>query len=354
MIQTYQQKLRPTTAQHRLLAEALEQQRLLYNAALQERRDAWRLGRKAITRLDQQKSLTVIRADDPDGHSVDPVTMGRWTLKRVEDGFIGFFGRVKRGEKPGFSRFKPASRWNTFGLLEATGLRHEGDRVRLNCMDRPIRLNRDRPLPSDARILGVTFTRKGRHWYVNFTVETTEVIATTPPAGKAVGGDLGVEVLLTLSTGERIPNVRPASRREREIRVSRRALARCRKGSNRRRKVKARLARQIGAVANMRDQHLHRVSARLACEHSLVVLEDLRIRNMTRSAAGTVEEPGTNVSQKRGLNRSILDAGSRCRAKHRGQRRHGGASEPATAGDPRRLVGLVAPGSSRCGRLAST
>ncbi|MBK3397745.1 transposase [Methylobacterium sp. IF7SW-B2] len=107
----------------------------------------------------------------------------------------------------------------------------------------------------------------------------------------------------------RIPNVRPASRREREIRVSRRALARCRKGSNRRRKVKARLARQLRAVANTRDQHLHRVSARLAREHALVVLEDLRIRNMTRSIAGTVEEPGTNVAQKRGLNRSILDAG---------------------------------------------
>ncbi|MEG9457892.1 MAG UNVERIFIED_CONTAM: transposase [Methylobacterium ajmalii] len=91
--------------------------------------------------------------------------------------------------------------------------------------------------------------------------------------------------------------------------MSRRALARCRKGSNRRRKVKARLARQLRAVANTRDQHLHRVSARLAREHALVVLEDLRIRNMTRSIAGTVEEPGTNVAQKRGLNRSILDAG---------------------------------------------
>ncbi|BAQ49316.1 helix-turn-helix domain-containing protein [Methylobacterium aquaticum] len=77
MILTYQQKLRPTAAQHRLLAEALERQRLLYNAALQERRDAWRLGRKAITRLDKQKSLTVIRADDPEGHGADPANMGR-------------------------------------------------------------------------------------------------------------------------------------------------------------------------------------------------------------------------------------------------------------------------------------
>jgi putative transposase len=300
VILTYRQKLRPTAPQHRLLDERLERQRLLYNAALQERRDAWRLARKPITRIDQQKSLTVIRADDPDGHCADPVNMGRWTLKRVEDAFTGFFGRVKKGGKAGFPRFKPLSRWRSFGLLEATGLRHEGDRIRLKGMDRPIRLNHDRPLPGDAKILGVTFTKVGRHWYAGFTVETSEVVATTPPAGEA---------LLTLSTGERIPNIRPASRREREIRVSRWALARCKKGSARRRKVKARLGRQLRRVANARDTHLHRVSAQLTREHSLIVLEDLRIANLTGSAAGTVDEPGTNVAQKRGLNRSILDAG---------------------------------------------
>ncbi|MBN8105830.1 hypothetical protein, partial [Vibrio vulnificus] len=86
----------------------------------------------------------------------------------------GFFGRVKRGLKPGFPRFKPASRWSSFGLLEATGLRHEGDRIRLKGFGRPIRLNHDRPLPSDAKILGVTFTRKGRHWFVCITVKTSE------------------------------------------------------------------------------------------------------------------------------------------------------------------------------------
>ena len=97
MILTYRQKLRPTKAQHRLLEERLERQRLLYNAALQERRDAWRLARKPITRLDQQKSLTLISADDPLGHGADPANMGRWTLKRVEDAFTGFFSRIKKG-----------------------------------------------------------------------------------------------------------------------------------------------------------------------------------------------------------------------------------------------------------------
>ena len=184
MILTYRQKLRPTKAQHRLLDERLERQRLLYNAALQERRDAWRLARKGITRIDQQKSLTLIRADDPEGHGGDPVTMGRWTLKRVDDAMAGFFSRAKKGGRAGFPRFKPMSRWRTFGLLEATGLRHEGDRIRLKGIDRPIRLNHDRPLPSDARVLGVTFTKEGGHWYVGFTVETVEVMARPRPRAR--------------------------------------------------------------------------------------------------------------------------------------------------------------------------
>lgn len=309
MILTYQTKLRPTKTQHRLFEERLERQRLLYNAALQERRDAWRLHRKPITRLDQQKSLTVIRADDPEAHGADPVTMGRWTLKRVEDAFTGFFGRVKKGRTAGFPRFKPMSRWDTFGLLEQDGLRVGGDRIRLKGMDRPIRLYPDRALPEDARILCATFTRKAGHWFLGLTFKSADVVAPVHPGVEPVGCDLGVEALLTLSNGERVPNVRPMSRREREIRVSRRALARCKRGSKRRRKVKAALARKLRKVANVRSTHLHQVSARLTGEHPLIVMEDLRIANMTRSASGTVEEPGKNVAQKRGLNRSILDAG---------------------------------------------
>lgn len=254
----------------------------------------------------------MIRAEDPEGHGKDPANMGRWTLARVEDAFTGFFGRLKRkAGKAGFPRFKAKSRWRTFGLLEVNGLKLDlaRYRIRLKGMDRPIRLCPDRRLPEDARILGANFTKIGRGWYVALTFDSASIVAAShAQPGSAVGCDLGVEALLTLSTGERIANRRPASRREREIRRSRRKLARCRKGSNRRRKVKARLARQLRRVADQRTDWLHKVSSRLARRYALIVLEELRIRSLTRSAAGTVDEPGVNVTQKRGLNRAILDA----------------------------------------------
>jgi len=138
------------------------------------------------------------------------VAMGRWTLARVEDAFTGFFSRVKRGAgKAGFPRFKAKSHWRSFGLYEITGLRLElgHQRIRLKGMDRPIRLCPDRELPEDARLLGATFTKAGRGWFLALVFDCASVVATNHPhSGSAVGCDLGVEALLTLSTGERISN----------------------------------------------------------------------------------------------------------------------------------------------------
>jgi putative transposase len=110
MFLSFQYGLRPTRAQHRALDAILEGQRLLYNAALQERIEAWRKARTSITWVDQSRSLTVIRADDPHGYGALPVTLSRWPLKRVDAAFKAFFRRlkVKRG-KAGYPRFRGKS-----------------------------------------------------------------------------------------------------------------------------------------------------------------------------------------------------------------------------------------------------
>jgi putative transposase len=85
-------------------------------------------------------------------------------------------------------------------------------------------------------------------------------------------------------------------------------LSRCKKGSNRRRKVRDRLALLQRRIANARSSYLHQVSARLAKTYAFIAVEKLQIKNMTGSARGTADEPGTNVRQKSGLNRALLDA----------------------------------------------
>ena len=112
MFLTYQYGLRPKRQQYRRLEAILEGQRLLYNAALEERSQAWSISHWSVTRIDQTKSLTTIRAFDPQGYGALPVNLSRWSLNKVDEAFQAFFRRIrgKRG-KAGFPRFKSRHRW---------------------------------------------------------------------------------------------------------------------------------------------------------------------------------------------------------------------------------------------------
>jgi len=306
MLLTYRYKLKPTRAQYAALDRLLEAQRQLYNAALQERIEAWRKAGKSVSKIDQNKSLTQIRNFDETYASM-PVSLSRWSLARLDDAMAGFFSRVKRGQSPGFPRFKPRSRWNSFGFDEWKGIRLFSDRLLLKPIIGALRLNLHRPIPEGSSIKSCTFTRRGRHWWITMAVDVPAAEA-HPTPGSAVGIDAGIEQLATLSDGSHVENIRPRSRREKELRRTQRALARCKRSSKRRRKVRERLAVAQRRIQQARTSHLHKVSADLTQRYAFIAVEDLKLRNMTRSARGTVDAPGTNVRQKAGLNRELLDA----------------------------------------------
>src|SRR6516165_9475820 len=92
---TYRYGLRPTRVQYAALDEILEGQRLLYNAALEERIGAWRRCGKLITCVDQCKLLTTLRSDDPQGYGSLPANLSRWTVNRLDDAFAAFFRKAK-------------------------------------------------------------------------------------------------------------------------------------------------------------------------------------------------------------------------------------------------------------------
>lgn len=328
MLVSYRYKLRPTRAQYARLAELCEGQRLFYNDALQERIDSYRQatriaahhGRarpiegdfqtprgKAISYQDQCKSLTEIRSADPQGIGAVSLNIGRWTLKRVDDAFSGFFGRAKKGLKAGFPRFKSISRWRSFGFAEFKGVTLKNDRLRIKGMTGDLRLNLHRPIPDGANIKTATLTKSGRFWYASLVIEV-EAATWHPDQGTSVGIDVGIEALSTLSTGERIENIRPRAQLERELKKSQRALSRCKRGSRRRQKVRARLERVHTRIRNTRTTYLHQQSAAIASRFETIAVEDLRLKNLSRSASGTVAAPGKNVAAKSGLNRALLDA----------------------------------------------
>src|SRR5450759_3873648 len=128
-----------------------------------------------------------------------------------------------------------------------------------------------------------------------------------PTTSPVPGADRGVAVAAALSAGELL-RFDPDSL-DAQVRRTQRRLCRAQRGSHRRRRVKARLARLHARRADARKDWVEKLSTDLARRFDLIRVEDLRVRNMTRSAKGTVDAPGTNVRQKAGLNRAILAKG---------------------------------------------
>lgn len=163
------------------------------------------------------------------------------------------------------------------------------------------RLSRSLPAHGSAR---VTMDRVGR-WHVSFTAPQAPVERSE--TGMAVGLDRGIAVTAAASDGRVFQCPTPTSgERARRARLQRR-LARQQKGSNRRARTRLAIAKLTTRHADRRKDWVEKTSTTLVHEGDVIVLEDLRVRNMMRSATGTVEAPGVNVAQKRGLNRSISE-----------------------------------------------
>lgn len=162
--------------------------------------------------------------------------------------------------------------------------------------------------PIEGDIKNVTISRRGYHWYVSFQVEI-EIDPPVHPSDTSVGVDLGIKVFAALSTGETVAPLNSFKRHEDRLAKAQQKLSFMVKGSNRWRKHKAKIAALHVRIANCRHDFVHQLSARLTDAHALIVFEDLKIKTMSASASGTVEEPGHNVAAKSSLNKSILDQG---------------------------------------------
>ncbi|MCK9896928.1 transposase [Frankia sp. AgB32] len=165
-----------------------------------------------------------------------------------------------------------------------------------------VRFRRSRAVP-DAKSYRVTRDRAGR-WHVAFAAVPAPIPA--PGTGRVVGVDRGVTVSAALSSGEQLscPGLRPTE--VARLRRLQRRLARVQRGSVRGARVKARIARVKAREVDRRKDWAEKTSTDLARRYDVIRIEDLNIRNLTRSARGTVEEPGRNVRQKAGLNRGVL------------------------------------------------
>ena len=300
--QTYQHMAYTSRSGYARIAEVLRHNCDLYNAARLERMTAWKQAGKSRTFYDQCRELTKVRAGDPHRYGSEAVSISRGALKRIDRAYSAFCARCKRGDKPGHPRWKPYHRYRTLDVMMPTRgmVKRVGDQTRIKVRGLPtLRLRRGRHLP-ESRPVALSITQRGRRVWVQVRYETEK--EPMEPTERLVGLDMGVSDRVALSDGRHIKRRRPKWDR---VKQAQPRLSRCRKGSRRWKERRRVLSNRQHRQRVVNRNEVHRLTTALVREHDVIVAEDLHITNMTRSARGTVEDPGKNVSAKSGLNRSI-------------------------------------------------
>jgi putative transposase len=278
------------------------------------------------------------------------VSVARGTLVRLDEAFAHFYRRVRAGGRPGFPRFRGPGSWDSVQWADTHGWKlartGSGSYGRLYVEGvGHVKLKLHRWFGGGAEMRKLVVRRRGRRWEA--TVFWRGVcIDALPPTGRACGVDVGVAVLAAVAAddGARhlVANPAALSRHRATLTRAQQALAACaktgRRDGGRRQRARARVARAHERVRAQRRNAAHELSARLAQSFDLIAIEDLDVAAMTRSARGTLDQPGRNVAAKAGLNRSILDAGW-------GQLARFLAYKAASAG--RELVRVPAAGTSQ-------
>ena len=204
-----------------------------------------------------------------------------------------------------FPRFKKKGNQDSFRYPQGFKIDNSNGKVFLPKIGW-IRYQKSQDVIGDAK--NITVSKKGQHWFVSIQVEIEKTIP-KHPSTSIIGGDLGVVRFLTLSNQKYYEPINIFKKLKNKLAQLQKRLAKKQKGSQKWRRLKSKLTKLHIQIANTRNDYLHKISSELSKNHAVVVLEDLKIANMSKSTKGTVENPGRNVQQKSGLNRSILDQG---------------------------------------------
>jgi putative transposase len=310
---SYKFRMRPTSRQHVALAACVDSHRELYNAALQERRDAWRHSRTRIRYGDQSAQLTEIRSVRPDVAAWS-FSSQQATLRRLAKAFDGFFGRIKVGATPGYPRFKGKNRFHSVEWpKDGDGARWHPDTSRVYLLGvGQVKVTAHRQVT--GRVKTIQIRRGGKRWYVILSCDDVPTNP-LPGTGTQVGVDVGIASFATTSGGDHVHNPRWARTGPTERATAQRKLATKKRGSNNRRKARETMAARHRKIANQRRDFHHKTARRLVTDYDMIVVEDLNIGNMLRRTKPIPDpdHPGqylaNGAARKPGLNRSISDAG---------------------------------------------
>ncbi len=282
MFRSFKYRLYPNRQQQEQLTAMLGAFCDLYNASLQQRIEAYRRQGLALGYVQQANELKATRVADERlaGFSY---SAEQQILRRLDKAFRAFFRRLKTTAKAGFPRFQAKSRFDSAEFRVGDGLTiRKNNRLGLVGIPGQIKVKWHRTLPAEAKVGAAVISRSCGKWYVCFQIELPDV-EIAQRNSPAIGIDVGLSSLIATSDGETVNAPRWTRKAAKKQRRLQRALARCRRNSKRRLKVKRNLARHSASTANRRRDFLHKLSRSLVDRYTLIAIEDLNVERLARS-----------------------------------------------------------------------
>ncbi|AQR64255.1 cytosine methyltransferase [Aquaspirillum sp. LM1] len=299
-LQAYKYELMPTGEQQRDMRRFAGSCRFVFNKALALQKERYEQGKKKLGYAGLCKLLTEWRNGSETPWLADaPVHPLQQTLKDLERAYANFFAR-----RADFPRFKKKGQSDSFRYPDPKQIRLDqaNSRIFLPKLGWLCYRNSREVL---GAVKNITVSQSCGKWSVS--IQTEREVEQPIPKGGTVGIDMGIARFATLSDGAFYAPLN--SFRRHEARLRKAHMSRKTKFSSNWKKAKARVQRIHSRIGNARRDYLHKATTTISQNHAMVCLEDLQVRNMSRSAAGTPETPGKNVRAKSGLNKSILDQG---------------------------------------------
>ncbi|KVN90044.1 cytosine methyltransferase [Burkholderia ubonensis] len=302
-LQAFKFELMPTGEQRCDMCRFAGACRFVFNKALALQQTNHEAGGKFIGYVAMAKHLTAWRNGTETPWLRDsPVHPLQHALKNLERAYKNFFaGRTA------YPRFKKRGRCDSFRYPDAKQIKLDqvNNRIFLPKLGW-LRYRNSRDVLGEVR--NATVSLSAGRWFVSIQT-AREVEQPVPQASSAVGIDLGIARFATMSDGSYLAPLNSFKRHEARLRRAQQAMSRKTKFSNNWKKAKARIQRIHARIGNARRDYLHKATTTISQNHAMVCIEDLQVRNMSRSAAGSRDVPGKNVRAKSGLNKAILDQG---------------------------------------------
>ena len=275
--------------------------RYVYNRVLAINKERYAAGEKKLSYVESAALITKWKRE-PETVWLCEVAANplQQSLRDLDRAYVNFF--AKRAMLP---RFKRLGMGDSFRHPKGVKLDQANGRVYLPRIGWLKYFNSQSVL---GKLKNTTVSKRNEHWYVSFQTER-EVDESIHPASGSVGIDLGIVNFATLSDGTVVKPANALKGKLKRLARLQRVMSRRKKDSANCKKAKQRVAKLYTKIANVRLDHLHKASTDISKKHATIVIEDLKVANMSASAKGTVDQPGQNVRAKSGLNRAILDQG---------------------------------------------